>query len=601
MRLATVVATSIVLALVTGAAAQVRDEAAEAATDEQIAALIEQLGDRQFSVRQRAQQELRKLGFEAFDALVEAENSDDPEIAMQAGYLVRQIRAAWTADGDPQPIQQILRDYEVQNDERRLVKIKQLAALPEDKGLRWLCRLVRFERSPVLSKQAALSILSEEPPDDAAWNRRAETIHKELGRARRPAARWVDTYLQAHSDPAGALAKWSELAEAERQMLEQHPHQTHSQIAMALLRRQVELLERLGRAAETGEVMQKMVLCERGDSASLTELIDWLVGRKSWDVIDLVADRFSASFEVDAVLMYTLCEARLAQGNRELADKTAEKALKISGDSQEDHARLAERLTDRGLVRWADHEWRHVLALGPLGTQWDIIARDMLAANLHDRGLDREAADLIKQLVEAADNDPAVTQLIRTAQQLEGNLNVFRAKVSFYLSCHADAQGDAAQRRQLLEKALEQDRENVEVLIALYEVTQQEPEKRADLVKTIAEVIEQCRGHLEEQPDRPVYYNNQIAWLIANTEGDADEAIELSRKSIELARELGESPHRLGGLLDTLAHCYYAKKDYASAVKSQEEAAKLDPDTQSIRRALTRFREALAAQQSGGK
>ena len=82
--------------------------------------------------------------------------------------------------------------------------------------------------------------------------------------------------------------------------------------------------------------------------------------------------------------------------------------------------------------------------------------------------------------------------------------------------------------------------------------------------------------------------------MVANTEGDFDEAVELSQKSIELARATGDSPHRLGGLLDTLAHCYYAKGDYANAVKHQQEALELDPHTESIRRALARFRAALA-------
>ncbi len=80
----------------------------------QIARLIEELGNNQFVVRERAQQELVKLGFDAFDALAEAENSDDPEIAMQASYLVRLIRAQWTREGDPPAIQQILKDYEFQ-------------------------------------------------------------------------------------------------------------------------------------------------------------------------------------------------------------------------------------------------------------------------------------------------------------------------------------------------------------------------------------------------------------------------------------------------------------------------------------------------------
>src|SRR4029079_16687148 len=91
-------------------------------------------------------------------------------------------------------------------------------------------------------------------------------------------------------------------------------------------------------------------------------------------------------------------------------------------------------------------------------------------------------------------------------------------------------------------------------------------------------------------PDEPTFYN-QVAWLVANTEGDIDEAIRLSQKSVDLARAEGESPKRVGGLLDTLGHCYFAKKDYASAVRCQSEAAALDPQPVSITRQLKVFRE----------
>src|SRR6516225_3843334 len=60
--------------------------------DAHISALIRQLGDEQYSVRQQAQEELARLGAEAFDALVTAELNDDVEIAARAAYLVHLIR-----------------------------------------------------------------------------------------------------------------------------------------------------------------------------------------------------------------------------------------------------------------------------------------------------------------------------------------------------------------------------------------------------------------------------------------------------------------------------------------------------------------------------
>jgi tetratricopeptide (TPR) repeat protein len=536
------------------------------------------------------------LGFDAFDALVAAEEHEDPEIAMQAGYLVRQIRSGWTQDTDPRQIQEILKDYELQSDERRLVKIKELAALPDDAGLKWLCRLVRFEKSQQLSKQAALAIMGNPPADDLAWRRRAETIRAELKRTRRPAAQWLDVYLDAHRDPALALPRWSALAAAETQTLSEHPRDTHSQIVIALLKREVELLDGLGRTADTDPVLKQMVLAERGDSTSLSELIHWFVARKSWNMIDLVAERFAASFDVDAMLMYTLCEARLAQGKQDVADQLAQRALLIHGDNQQEHVLLANRLSDQGLPRWADREWLYAIELGPAGSQWDVAARKLMANSYHDRQEDGKAAALIAQLVEAAEKDTSIMQRLRTSQQqFEGGINSLRSDMFFYQACQAQAEQNSKEQRSLLDKSLEQNRQNIEALIALFQLVPADDPKREELRAASKEFIDMCREQIEDQPENPTFYN-QIAWLVANTEGDFEEAVELSQKSVELAREQEDPPLRLGGLLDTLAHCYAAKGDYASAVKTQEEAMRLDPHTRSIRRALDEFREKLAEQ-----
>ena len=590
---------TIVLLLASSGFAAADEPAApsEASDGPEIARLIEQLGSTEFSVRDRAQQELIKRGFEAFDALSDAEENDDPEIATQAAYLVRMIRSEWTRDDDPRAIQQILKDYDIQSDDRRMLRVKQLADLPDDQGLEWLCRLVRFEKSAVLSKQAALLIMSRSGPiEPAAWSRRAATINKSLQYGRRPAVRWLSAYVQANSDPAGALPKWAALVAAERKTLSEHPQETSNQIVMELLRRNIDLLDRLARGDEAADVMQQMVLSERGDSASLTELIEWFVKRKAWKAIDETAARFAASFELDAMLMYTLCEARLAQGNRELAEQTAERALKLSGDNPQEHAAVVDRLVERGLVEWADRELRQIIALGPTGSATDIRARRFLSDSLHDRRRDLEAAEVVKSLMDAADKDPVVMQRVRASrQQSDVTVNLLRSSMYYYLACDALSHDDLAKQREFLDKALEQDRTNVDVLIALYRATDKEPEKRAQLTKLLKDVIDTCRAQIESAPDEPTYYN-QVAWLIANTEGDVDEAIRLSQKSVELARAEGESPKRVGGLLDTLGHCYFAKKDYVNAVKYQTEAAQLDPNTAAIGRQLKVFREALAAQ-----
>src|ERR1700690_1226665 len=86
-----------------------------AATPEQltqrVATLIGQLGDPNYLVRQAAQSELSRIGPEAFDALIAAENDTDIEISSHAKYLVQQIRAQWIHFGDSPQVRRILDKY----------------------------------------------------------------------------------------------------------------------------------------------------------------------------------------------------------------------------------------------------------------------------------------------------------------------------------------------------------------------------------------------------------------------------------------------------------------------------------------------------------
>jgi tetratricopeptide (TPR) repeat protein len=569
------------------------------ATPRRIETLINQLGDPAYQVRERAQQELIKLGYEAFDALVDAENNDDPEIAMQAGYLVRLVRVDWTREGDPRAVQQILKDYDTQSDDRRLGRIKQLADLPAAQGLPWLCRLVRFEKSSVLSKHAALAIIDISPAPDAATRaQRVETIHQSLDTARRGAARWVLAYLDAESNPQAALTAWSEQVELERRLLDEHPQDTSSQIVMELLRRKVGLLDRLNRPDEVTETMRQMVQVERGDANSLGELVDWLVKRKAWGVIDEVASRFAASFDVDPLLLYTLCEARTAQGNRELAERTAERALKLSGEGALDHLSVVERLQERGLTEWSDRELRFIIGQSPVASPVAVHARILLSDSLHDRLMDLEAGEILKGLVDAMDADANVQhQVAQLLSPKDKKPNFLRAKMNYYFAAHAGTQNKVTEQRALLAKAVELDPEELDVLIAMYRLGDDDPARRATLLGFVKEVVDQCRQAIDEAPDEPANYN-ELAWLVANTEGDIDDAIRLSQKSVDILRATAVSPadfRRVGQFLDTLAHCHFAKKDYQSAVKIQTEAARLDPYSKAISRQLATFREALAA------
>ena len=205
-------------------------------TEEQkIAKLIESLGDKDFAVRQRAEEELARIGFAAYEALAAAANHEDLEIAARARYLLRKIRGQWTSAQDSPEVQNLLEDYDLQSTEERAMRIRRLAFLPDLSGTAALCRLIRFERSAVLSDYAAIEIAYSEPFDAASRTRFKKLVEASLTASTRPAAKWLLAYARLRDDPKTALPEWRKLVEAEYARWQQAPDRVNPEIAVAML------------------------------------------------------------------------------------------------------------------------------------------------------------------------------------------------------------------------------------------------------------------------------------------------------------------------------------------------------------------------------
>ena len=167
-----------------------------------ISRLIEQLGDDRYTTRERAQAELAKLGFEAFEALSEAQSHQEIEIAQRAKYLILSMRINWTWDEDPPAVKTILKGYEQQGNDRRVMSMNALAQLEDGQGIEALCRLARFERTDELSKQAAMLVIANAPREKKERVRHRTTIRTTLGPSKRPGTLWLRVYADWLHEPA---------------------------------------------------------------------------------------------------------------------------------------------------------------------------------------------------------------------------------------------------------------------------------------------------------------------------------------------------------------------------------------------------------------
>lgn len=589
------------------------DDKPQPASAAQLKQLIEQLGAESYDLRVRAQNDLAKLGLDAFDALLAAQTHPTIEIQMRAKYLLRSIAVHWTEENDPAAVQTRMKDYHLLRDEDRKARIDGLASLDEPAVLAVLCRVARYEQSPVLSKWAALKAIQRKTVLDEA-NRKAlaTAIDRIAGPSERPAVLWLRTLAQTWADPSGSLPRWAEHSQFEEDTLAQQPRQTSREIVRDLYRWQIELLTQLKRDQDAVAMMRRTYEFLDGSTAQLTEIVDWLVSRQAWSGVLELRDRYPAVFADSHTLLYRLAEAQLALKQDPQSAASAKQARELRSDNFAEHLVAAKSLTDRGLLEFAEQEYRMVIeaagAGGPAFNQvMEFQARFELAEMLHDFSRDLPAGEVLKPAVEKMfppGKDPAEGESAReNAQRARRAPDGIRARMHYFYALHYREQKDLAKAKAELKSALDGDGADADVLIAYFRLPNLDDAEQTDIRARVQESIDEYRDGMkngeealkeadsEAEKQQALNYIalecNQFAWLVSNTFGDFEAAAKASHRSLDIKPEEG-------GYWDTLGRCYYAKGDLEGAIKHQQHAVKLQPHSGQIRKQLEFFQAELA-------
>jgi hypothetical protein len=551
-----------------------------------IGALIRQLGDADYPVRQKAHDELARLRYEAFDPLMAATSDDDLEIAARARALLKLLRAEWLADDDAPEARKFLRDYESDDARARQARMKSLAELPEGKGTAALCRLVRFESSLRLSKAAAAALLTARiaaPPPDAAT---AETVRTILKECRRPGAAWLLAWTRLGAEPDAVMAEWDRFAADEQALPRSERDSAGRDVAVSLIQFQIVRLKQLGKSDDAVMAAARpLVEIESVSVQRQQVLLEWLIDQKLWNVVDEVAERFAASF-TDSSSLYKLAQAYAGQHKEDLAEAFAGRAFRLARNKNDmnslnQHFTAGLRLWQWGQFSWARREFEFVIGRedGPPAANDPMrgirqMAQTKLAEMLHDQGQDLEAATVLQE--PAADPQ----------QRLAGRPANMACRMNYYLACHWATKSDAARQREFLDKALDSAGiTDVDVLAACHALPGQTAEYRDKIAQRVRQAAENLRTMANRSSNDP---NSRVmlARLLAGTGGDLDEALYLAQRAVAL------NP-KFDGCHAALAAVYAARGDWANAVASQVKAAEAAPYSGLVQRQLDLYGKKL--------
>ena len=319
---------------------------------------------------------------------------------------------------------------------------------------------------------------------------------------------------------------------------------------------------------------------------------------------EVIADRFPVEFQEYPELVYRLAEAFLEGGDEAKANEQAAKALAIKPEDLDAHMTIASFLTARQHHQWAIAEYEQGIEQAPLASEMGVRMRILLGEIFHDLKQEDKARFVFEPVVENRENDDLKQSVVRFYSQMES----FVSRYWYFRACDHASRSEWAKQRECLEAGFAEDPNDGDILIAMYRFEESDAAFREttlkaievsaasyeDEVKAVETKIKNTLDRLEKsrlQWDLARAFN-QYAWLVANTTGDYQQAVDYSRKSLELRNWESAS------YLDTLGHCYYAVKDYQNAVKYQQQAVDMDPGSLGMRRQLKVFQQALKDQQA---
>jgi len=571
--------------------------------------LIRELGSPQYTARRAAANELRRIGPDAFDSLFTATEDADPEIAASANYLLRQIPVRWVHNDDTPAVRRILRNYGASTDDSRLADIRELTMLPKREGLASLCRIARFDRSPLISRTAALAVIW---PDSKSARRAPidpEVIDREIGPSMRTASTWLRQTAGQLREPSEVAATWQRFIDEEAARLEQNSEETSAEILVGLMWNLADIYRRTENQPAMSQLIEHMVALESDNPEGVAvAVLMWLVEEKSWASVENLLDRHPEQFARGKQPLYAAAIARKQLGKIDVAEELAERASREEVAETLGAFVIAMDLEYRDLYEWAAREHRRTIDRELIDAPESIVARVRLANLLHDHEEDQQAADVLAPLVKA-NADPTKASIYDRVRSVMLDRYVIgipekkqlAAQYHFYLACaHHAAKNWQLERDELL-LAIKFDPTDTDVLIAMHRVPEPNEDKpneewKNNVRQRIKNMEAAFQREIDADPDNAQNYN-QWAWLISNTEGDFQKAIRYSHKSLELNTH-GESAS--ASFLDTLGRCYYAAGDYENAVKYQRQAVEQVSYLKTMTRQLALFEKALAEKDAGG-
>ncbi len=586
-------------------------------SEELITSLIEQLGSENFRVRSNALSTLERVGLPAFQQLRKALDHSNVQIALSAKYLLLSQNVVWWLETDSHEVREQLQDYSALEPLDRHTRLGELARISSDDAFQALCRIAKFENNEWISRAAALNLLDKvcklETQRQAAIGR---SILLTIDQSDRFATRWLTTFArQSLSGNIIDFQVWTGYADELVKELSGQTLPRNEQRAQVL-----QFYEWLTHWAgdfiehnELLELLKPSLRLVEANAFAVREYGNWALSVGLPELVAEIASIQPGVFENDPELNYLLAESYLKSENKQRANELAEQALmrpnlsprmRGAGDIElRQRVVQGNRLALRGLFQWAEAEYLEALKVA----SDDIPSVQPIVANFYwEGGQYAQAADVLEP---AIDTEPADANLPGAYYDYPSVVALYHWYRAMQYSDEHRNDDAMAQFRKALEASKSASAPNPDILIALHKTAQSEADRelfqtefdamvssfRANIASEETRLAQSNLGQFANAGEKLASCCNQLAWLLSNCNTNVDEALYLSRRSLE---NYPDEP----AFLDTMAQCCFAADRLDDAIRYQRQAVKKSPHDRLMNKQLAKFEAAkLQSSAEGGQ
>jgi len=600
------------------------DGKTSAAVSAEARRLVDALGSDSYATRMQARDKLQRMGLEAIDELRRGTSDLDSEISLAAKAIVASYSIEWFTRDDPEVVCEVLEGYGAESIAERQVRISMLAEFPDRVGLAALVRIARFESSMALSRRAAIEIM-EQAIDRAPAKRKANaaTIRNGLGLAARQATEWLQVYANDLASGQYSANQWRSLIRKQRDAVDSLSSDEITRASvLSLVRRCAVQAASLGDDEEALRLAAENLDLVPATTNDLVEASNWATDHQLYPVVFELYAKNRPMFDRSAVLLYGYAFALRGKGDERAAVRVADDAYRLSPLGQtkdaaeslqprqlEEIAKLrreiAVSLRARGMFEWAAREYQDVIDSLPFDSLDSVSCRSELSIMYGELDRHQDVIDLLGPLIERIAKDDEFRAKVNANQNIGNYIRSWRSRSEYHsalldLEKHTD--GDTEQEA-ILDKARERmfaayiaNPRDIDVLIKMYRTKGDATWRnrvKGQLVKAKSQSLEpikqlqlaRAQGRLDATGEGILAEAlNNYAWLVCNTEGDFEKALECSLQSVEIRADSAR--------LDTCGRCYFAVGDFDNAIRVQKRALALEPHSPPLKRQLREFEQA---------